>query len=49
LLKQQDAIAADHQAIQQIAKLAQQLHETKLAYRFYTVVDGHEVDVLIAP
>ncbi|MGI9427869.1 MAG: hypothetical protein ACR2NM_04380, partial [Bythopirellula sp.] len=48
LLKQKEAIAADHRAIQQIAKLAQQLHETKLAYRFYNVVDGHEVDVLVA-
>ena len=48
LIQQQEAIAADHEAIQQIAQLAQQLHETELAYRFYTVVDGHEVDVLVA-
>ncbi|MEM8946772.1 MAG: hypothetical protein AAGD11_16480 [Planctomycetota bacterium] len=48
LISQKQAIVADYQAIQQVAKLAQQLHETRLAYRFFTVVDGHQVDLLIA-
>ena len=48
LISQKAAVAADLQAIQKVAALAQQLHESKLSYRFYTVVDGHEVDLLIA-
>lgn len=48
LLSQKAAVAADLQALQKIAALAQQLHESKLSYRFYTLVDGHKLDLLIA-
>lgn len=48
LITQKQVVAADQQAIQKIALLAQQLHDSRLSYRFFTVVDGHQVDLLIA-
>ena len=49
LATQRASAEADFAAIQQVAKLAQQLHKTELSYRFFTVVEGYEVDLLLAP
>lgn len=48
LVSQKLAVTADINAIKQVAEVAKQLHETEVPYRFYTVVDGHEVNLLLA-
>lgn len=48
LISQKLTTEADLLAIQKVAQVAQQLHESRIAYRFFTVVDGHQIDLLVA-
>jgi hypothetical protein len=48
LSQNRHGIETDLGAIRQVAELAQSLKGTPLSHRFYTVVDGHEVDLIVA-
>ncbi len=48
LIANKETIAADQQALKKVATVAQQLHEARLCYCFFIVVDGHQVDLLVA-
>ncbi len=48
LIAAKKVVAADQEALRQVAAVAQQLHKARLSYCFFTVVDGHQIDLLVA-